>query len=158
MKLAVGANFFSPTDWEILIFNHRNLIKSVSITSPNLASPLSLPRQTYNYWRYSGAAITFPVTVSVSDIYGSVVSFQPLTLSSGLIVESTSNPNQFPVPAQYPDSPAQCPPPLGYNPDGWIYTDQLEKEFEYAFPFFLFFSFLLYLSLVLFLFLFNFQF
>lgn len=131
IKLAVGTNFFSGTEWEILIFNHRTLIRAVSFTYPGQSTPISLPRQTYNYWRYSGPGVTYPVTISVTDINGNVVTFQPLTLTSGLNIENTASPNQFPVPAVYPDSPAdQCPPPLGYSPDGWIYTDQLTKEYN----------------------------
>eukprot|EP01112_Ceratiomyxa_fruticulosa_P010163 TRINITY_DN2681_c0_g1_i2.p1 TRINITY_DN2681_c0_g1~~TRINITY_DN2681_c0_g1_i2.p1 ORF type:complete len:613 (-),score=130.06 TRINITY_DN2681_c0_g1_i2:125-1963(-) len=129
IKLAVGTNFFDPTGWEIMIFNHRTVIRSVSFTAPGQYTPVQLPRQTYNYWRYSGSPVTWPITISVTDAYGAVATFQPLTLSSGLIIESTSSAPQFPVPAPVGSSDT-CPPPLGYNPDGWIYQDQLEKEYN----------------------------
>lgn len=127
VKLAIGGNYFSATNWEILIFNTRLPITAVTVSYGG--KTFSLTRQTYNYWLYNGAVVTWPAVIAVTDVNGKVVTFQPLTFTSGMIVEA-ANSAQFPIPTPFSGAPTKCDTPSTISSDGWIYQDSLSQQYN----------------------------
>jgi hypothetical protein len=121
-NVGINTNSGVSSSWlAFIVFNHRVGLSSVAIQWAG-SSKISIPRESSNYWTYSGGsgAIGVPYTVYLTGTTGETISFQVNNLASSTI--TTSN-VQFSDPTNTAGySTAACPPPV---PSPIIYDDEL---------------------------------